>query len=110
MENKKVDPKTFPKYTPNPIFKGLPAMLKDPANYETVQRRLLETLASTHSHSDVEEWAKCVDCMVRVEAHKLEMRRLGFKSPEQYMAWKKVMHVLINNERDPLNGFYDKEK
>jgi hypothetical protein len=97
----------LPKYTPNPIFADLPAKLKDPRNYEKVQRRLLETLATTHSHTDVEEWGRCFDCQKKVIDHKNMMQQLGFTSPAQYMAWKKTMDVIINHKRNPLGAFYD---
>lgn len=84
----------YPKYTPNPLIADLPDYLKDPANYEKIQRQLLDALASTHSHSDMEEWSACLDCQKRMMEHANLMRKLGFKKPGQYLAWKKVHETI----------------
>src|SRR3990167_1060975 len=98
----KPDISKFPKYTPNPIFRGLPQHLKEPKNYEKIQRVLLETLAGRHSHGEMETWAKCLRCQNKLREHGDMMRKLGFKSGKQYMAWKKVMHAITNPRFDPL--------
>jgi L-amino acid N-acyltransferase YncA len=82
------------------IFAGLTDFVKDPANYEAIQRQLLDTLASKHSHADVSEWVDCVECQMRVKDHKDLMFKLGFKDSATYMAWRKV-HETIKN-RSPL--------
>ena len=92
----------LPKKIQDPITKSLPAYLKDPANYEKIQRALLETLASGHSHSEVIGWHKCRGCQKRVQDHREMMRKLGFISPAQYLAWKKTMEVIITKRRDPI--------
>ncbi len=60
-----IKPDTFPKYQPNRFLKDLPAYLKDPANYEKVNKLIIETLASKHSHGEVIDWAKCAACQRR---------------------------------------------
>ena len=85
-----------------PLTKGLPAHLKDPANYDKIQRALLETLASTHSHSEMMQWAGCKSCMEKVREHKLLMKSLGFKTPAMYYEWKKTMEIMIRGLRDPI--------
>ena len=92
----------FPRYIPNPIFNGLPVYLKDPKNYEKVQRALLDTLAGTHSHGELETWASCLHCQIKLKNHGEMMRKLGFKSARQFYAWSKVMHLMLNKSRDPL--------
>ena len=94
--------KKLPKKLTEPITKSLPAYLKDPANYEKIQKALLETLASGHSHSEVIGWHKCRGCQRRVENHKMMMQKLGFKSPAQYYAWKNIMEILIKDKRTPI--------
>lgn len=93
---------TFPKYTPDPLFADLPVALKDPANYRKVQKLLLEELASHCSHSDMEGWAKCLTCQTNKLNREEAMRRFGFKSMAQYMAWKKVHETMASSRRDPL--------
>lgn len=72
------------------ILDDLPVYLKDPANYEKVQKALIETLASRHSHSDLLTWYSCKQCENKIFDHREMMMRLGFKSPTQYYAWKRI--------------------
>ena len=102
--NKKITPHTFPKFKPNPIFQGLPDSVKDPKNYAKIQKALIETLATPHSHSDVLTFYQCLKCQGRVTAHRNLMKKLGFTSGAQYLSWKKVMHQMLglDTRRDPL--------
>ena len=102
-----IPPETFPKYRKTSVLDGLPANLKDPKNYEKIQRALLETLAGRHSHGEMETWAKCLHCQNKLRNHGDMMRKLGFRSGTQYMAWKKVMHMMINPKFDPLPKYDD---
>ena len=95
----KITKDTFPKYKPHSLIASLPPHLKDPANYKKIQRALLETLSTGHSHSEMEGWAKCLTCMNAVLAQKELMKRLGFKSPAQYMAWQKIHEVITTRVR-----------
>jgi len=95
MENEplkpdEITPETFPKEDKVSVLAGLPLYLKDRANYPKIQKALLETLASTHSHSDIIEWAGCVPCQKKMHDHAEMVRKLGFLSPAQYFAWKKI--------------------
>ena len=74
----------------NPLLKGLPQDLKDPANFERVQRALFAVLQSTHSHSEMFDWKNCFPCQQRVRDHKELMQKLGFRAPGQYPKWKKA--------------------
>lgn len=84
---------TFPeasKVMKVPVLAGLPEYLKDPANYKKVRKALLETLATTHSHGELIEWSTCVQCQLKMRDHADMVRKLGFTSPAQYYAWRKV--------------------
>lgn len=98
------------KKLPNPLLVGLPKHLKDPENYIKVQKALLETLAGRHSHGELIEWGNCITCQSKLEEHGLLMKRLGFKSPAQYMEWQKVMRIVLkmNTRRDKLKKYNDK--
>lgn len=88
--------KKFPKFKPgelHPLLKDIPPRLKDPANYEKIQKALLETIAG-HSHSELFQFANCVTCTNKMLERRLLLKRLGFKNPAQYMAWKKVMDTM----------------
>lgn len=93
-EEPKVTKETFPTYKPNPLLAGLPEYLKDPDNYPKVRKALLETLATTHSHSDILEWGSCVPCQRKLRDHAEMVRKFGFKSPAQYMEWQKVHETI----------------
>lgn len=74
----------------NTVLASFPPHLKDPANYEKIQRALLDALATTHSHGEMVEWANCVKCQRKMNDHAELMYQLGFKVPGQYMIWKKI--------------------
>lgn len=82
--------KKLPKAKPHPIVASLPAYLKDPANFDKIQRAILDAGATRHSHGEVVDWAGCVECQSR-QRNRLEMmKRLGFNNAAQYMAWRKI--------------------
>ena len=82
------------KPTVHPIVASLPPHLKDPANYEKIQRLLIESLAGKCSHGEISEWAVCVDCQRRFAARSGVLKRLGFRNAKQYMAWKKIHETI----------------
>lgn len=102
---RKEDAAKLPKYNGNPIFDGMPAYLKDPKNYEKIQKTLLDEIASGHSHSEIIGWYNCVDCQKKVQKRHAMMKKLGFKSPQQYLEWRKV-HEKIR-ELMPLRKYND---
>lgn len=87
-EPEKITEDTFPKY--KPAAHDFPPHLKDPANYNKIQLALLDTLASKHSHGDMAEWAACASCQKKMHEHAETMRKLGFETPQHYMAWKRI--------------------
>lgn len=94
----------------HPLLASLPSRLKDPANYEKIQRALLDALATPHSHSDLLAWGACPKCAPKLREHAELQYRLGFRSPAQYMAWKKVMHIMTGmmKERESLRKYNSK--
>lgn len=84
----------LPTYIPNRFTKDLPAYLKDPANYDKIQKVILESFAGKHSHGEVLEWASCPDCQKRFTERAPMLKKLGFKNPAQYFAWKKTMETI----------------
>src|SRR3990167_10385940 len=103
-----ITPTTFPKDISNPILRGLPVHLKDPANFEKVQRALLETLGGTHSHSELQTWGTCVPCQRKLRDHGLMMKKLGFKSPAQYRMWVRVHRKIQEHEKVRLPKYNTK--
>ena len=102
MPKEKITKDTFPRYKPNPILAGLPDFVKDPANYNKIQMDLLNALGGAHSHSDMVTWASCLNCQNKLVNFRDTMNKIGFKSPQQYIAWKRVMAQMINTKRVPL--------
>lgn len=92
----------LPKYTPNPLFAGLPARLKDPKNFNKIQKTLLECLAGQHSHSEMTDWSKCITCQNKAANLRNKINSLGFTSSKQYYEWKKIMDIMVNHKRIPL--------
>jgi len=91
MKPEDIKPDTFPNASKKvPILAELPAYLKDPANYKKIRLALLDTLATTHSHSDLLEWGACGQCQMKVRNHAEMIRKLGFTCPAQYYAWRKI--------------------
>lgn len=74
----------------HPLIAILPAYLKDPANYEKIQKVIFESFAGKHSHEEVIDWASCADCQKRFANRSFVLKKLGFKNPAQYMIWKKI--------------------
>lgn len=100
-EKPEYKPESSPiKYAPSPIFLGLPEYLKDHNNYKKIQKLILNALSSGHSHGEVVEWSTCVKCQESFRNRGTALKKLGFKSPAQYMAWQKTMQVI--NERVKL--------
>lgn len=84
----------------NPLMASLPDYLKDPANYEKVQKTVIQALQGKHSHGEVVEWAGCAECQRRFRERRHVLKSLGFKNPAQYKAWT-LIHKTIK-ERVPL--------
>ena len=91
-----------------PLTASLPAYLKDPANYKRVQKELLDAGATRHSHGEMVEWAGCVPCQRKLRDRVEMMKKLGFKSPAQYMAWYRTHEQILSLKRDPLPKYNTK--
>jgi hypothetical protein len=96
----KEEAKNLPKYTPNQLLKDLPDFLKDPANYNKIQKDLIDCLAGKHSHSEMIGWAQCLECQGKMADLRNKINKYGFTSPNQYFAWKKVMDVITGKTVD----------
>lgn len=89
----------------NPLD-GLPEFLKDPKNYKKVQKALLDTLSCGKLHSDPLQSMNCKKCTENMVKRRELMKKFGFKSAAQYMAWRKTheeirrMMPLVDWEKD----------
>lgn len=86
-----ITPETFPEYKKVSPLVGLPEYLKDPAVYDKIERELYDALVgSCGGHGEVIEWAACSKCQQAFYNRGELLRKLGFTSPAQYLAWKKT--------------------
>jgi hypothetical protein len=86
----------------NPLD-GLPEWLKNPANYSTVQKALLETMVCGKLHSDPSQSLNCQKCTDNMLTRRKLMEKFGFRSPAQYMAWRKTNEEI--KSRMPLDMY-----
>ena len=86
MEKPKIDLR--PKV--HPLLSGMSDYLKNPANYITVMKQIVDSVQTTCNHSDMLEMANCKKCTDMMLKRRRLMKKLGFKNAAQYMAWKKV--------------------
>lgn len=107
MNEQEITKDTFPTEQKVSVLAGLPEYLKDPANYPKIQKALLETIASKHSHGDIIEWGGCIECQRKMHDHGEMVRKLGFTSPAQYYAWKKVHQQIEEHQLVKLRKYND---
>lgn len=86
MNKPKIDfkPKT------HPLLASLPKYVKDPANFEKINKAIIETVQTTCAHADLDAYAKCAKCTEKMLARRALLKKYGFKNPAQYMAWRKT--------------------
>ena len=95
----------FPKVKTHSIIENMPAYLKDPANYDKIQKAIIEAGRTPHSHSEVQDWAKCRKCQRALLNRSETMKKLGFKTGTHYMIWCKIHEQMKVILRDPLPKF-----
>lgn len=87
---------TFEAPAPHPLVADLPPHLKDPKNYKKVMSALYEAGASKCDHSEVLEWSQCSKCQLKQHERAEMMRKLGFTSGAQFLAWRKIHETIIS--------------
>lgn len=92
---KKLDINEVPKLKPNPLFKGLPASLKDPKRFKKIESELFNMLQSDHKHKTVKGYVTCAWCNKKRELRENRIKALGFKTMGQYLEWRKLMQIII---------------
>lgn len=88
----------LPDYKPNPIFKDLPEHLKEVETYKKIEKSLIKAVLSDHTHKTVKEYVKCQRCTAKRERKSALIKEYGFTSTEQYLEWKKIMQIIINEK------------
>ena len=105
MTDEHEHPKELPKVIRRPITESLPAYLKDPKNYDKINKYIIQTLASKHSHGEVVEWAKCAACQRRFAERSNVLKKLGFPTIKYYMAWKRIHERMKTLVRDRISKY-----
>ena len=95
----KEEARKLPKYKPNPLFAGLSDFTKAPANFNKIQRILIDTLASNHTHSEMTNWANCRACQDKTQERVMLMKKFGVTSAAIYLEWRKIMEMLLDPSR-----------
>lgn len=75
-------------------IKGLPAKLKDPAQYEKIEKELANIMFSDHKHRKVAAFVKCKRCQAKMKKRHEKLLEFGFKDYAQYLTWKKIMKII----------------
>jgi len=89
-----ITPETFPTTMKGNVLAGLPDYLKDPEAYKKIRKAQYELIASTCDHAEVIEYASCFKCQQKLKDHADFIRKLGFTSPAQYYAWRKIHETI----------------
>lgn len=101
MDKPKIDPKKLDiKPKSDPLTAGLSAYLKNPANYEEVQKIIFNSFQTTCTHASPAEMAVCSKCTEKMLERRKTLKKLGFKNPAQYMQWQKIHREI--KQRFPL--------
>ena len=97
---KKLSLKKINKLDEHPQLKNLPEELKDPARFEEIERELMKIMLSDHSHAGarkpLQSFLNCKRCHDKMIKKRRRIDELGFESYEQYLLWKKVNSIIIN--------------
>ncbi len=98
----KLDLKGTEKLKPNPLFEGLDDSLKDPANFEATERKIINAVKTSHLHQTVKSYMNCKECQAKFRRRQRMVSDLGFKSLEQYLEWRKIMQIIRNKSNIQL--------
>lgn len=83
----------------NPVFKGLSDSVKDPKNFNKIEKKLARVMVSDHKHVTVKGFTLCKKCQDRFNKKRQLIHELGFVSINQYQNWKKIMEIIINKKK-----------
>lgn len=94
----KIGLKDLPKrYKQNPELKGIPDELKEVGRYKEIEKHYANILLTSHKHKTPRTFAKCVECLNKIQERRDYIKKLGFKDYAQFMLYRRVMGIIINN-------------
>ena len=85
------------KYKQHPMLKGIPDELKDVKKYREVEKKLVSIMLSSHKHRSQMVFANCEECSAKFTERREYITGLGFKDYGQFMLYRRVMNLIINN-------------
>lgn len=85
------------KYKQHPKLKGIPDDLKEVKKYREVEKTYASIMLTSHKHRNPKSFAACDDCSKKMEERRAYVKSLGFKDYEQFMLYRRVMGLIINN-------------
>lgn len=85
------------KYKQHPMLKNIPDDLKDIEKYREVEKKLVSIMLSSHKHKAPSAFANCPDCSSKFTERREYITGLGFKDYGQFMLYRRVMNLIINN-------------
>lgn len=92
----KLSLKKTPKLPKNPVFKGMPEHLKNPDCYKEIESAFRMAMFSDHSHKTMKQFMGCKRCQAKVQKKRALIKEYGFVSFEQYLEWRKIMDIIVN--------------
>jgi hypothetical protein len=81
------------------LMRDIPKKLKNPKCYPEIERKLYRIMYSDHHHPTLKGFTKCKRCQAKHEKKLEAIKEFGFKSVQQYLGWKQIMDVIVNNRK-----------
>lgn len=85
------------KYKQHPQLKGIPDELKEIKKYREIEKKYATIMLTSHKHKTPATFAKCEECSKKVIERREYITNLGFKDYTQFMLYRRVMGIIINN-------------
>jgi hypothetical protein len=93
-----IKPNTFPNAKKLNPLGHLPEYTKNPANFMTIQKALLDTTFCGTTHSDPSQMFECKACQEKTQERRKLMSQFGFRNAGEYMEWRRIQEFLQKPE------------
>ena len=85
------------KYKQHPMLKGIPDELKELKKYKEIEKKYATIMLTSHKHKLPSAFANCPDCSGKMQERRDYITKLGFKDYAQFLLYRRVMGLIINN-------------
>lgn len=103
-----LDYKKVAKLKVQEVMKDLPTKLKNPERYADIENKLNWIMVSDHKHKTIKSFTQCKRCQAKHQKKREAILEFGFKSIEQYMGWKRIMDIIINEKSIMVSNKFTK--